>query len=311
MNKKINLIIGSGVLSAYLSSELIKKNEEVIVTSRSIKSKMRNFEYLKINKKIKFEKLNVEDKIKIEKIIDKYKPYKIFYFSGQSSLTKSLKNKKETFNSHYKGTENFINLIKRKKLKTKFFKANSGYIFQPYKGRVDINCKFSNNKNPYIVAQQKTFKLLKKYRKFGLNLFNLIFMQVESPLRSKDFFIKKVCLAAKNKNKIKVGNINNFRDYSWVTDIIKAIYLTSKLNSKDFFISAGTKLSGKQILESAYKFNKLDYMDYISTNKKFFRYNEDKILVGSTKNSLYLKKKFNFKFKIYGKKLINKMYKSL
>ena len=39
MNKKINLIIGSGVLGAYLSADLIKKKEKVIVTTRSLRKK--------------------------------------------------------------------------------------------------------------------------------------------------------------------------------------------------------------------------------------------------------------------------------
>ena len=43
---------------------------------------------------------------------------------------------------------------------------------------------------------------------------------------------------------------------------------------------------------------------------EFLRY-EDKILMGSIKNSSYLKKNFNFKFKIFGNSLIKKMYKSL
>ena len=33
MNKRVNLIIGSGVLGAYLSAELLKKNEKVIAVS--------------------------------------------------------------------------------------------------------------------------------------------------------------------------------------------------------------------------------------------------------------------------------------
>ena len=36
-------------------------------------------------------------KIKVKKIINEYNPNKIFYFAGQSSLTKSLKDKKGTF----------------------------------------------------------------------------------------------------------------------------------------------------------------------------------------------------------------------
>jgi len=53
MNKKVNLIIGSGVLGAYLSANLIKKKEKVIVTTRSLRKKTNNYNYLKIQKKSK------------------------------------------------------------------------------------------------------------------------------------------------------------------------------------------------------------------------------------------------------------------
>ena len=311
MNKKINLIIGSGVLGAYLALELLRKKEKVIVTTRTIKKNIKNYDYLEIQKKVKFEKLDVNNKIEIRKIIKKYRPNKIFYFAGQSSLTKSLKYRKETLSSHFNGSKNFLNTIKEEKLRTKFFKANSGYIFSPNKGYIDLDCKFASSNNPYILAQQKTFKLIKKYRQFGLNLSNLVFMQVESPLRDNNFFIKKVCLGARNKSKVIVGNINTYRDYSWKTEVVKAIILTSSMKSKDFMISAGKKFSGKEILAAAYKLNKLDYSKYFSINKKFFRENEEKTLIGSDKNTSYLKKKFNFEFKVFGNRLIHKIYKSL
>ena len=50
MNKK-NLIIGTGVLGAYLSSDLLKNNQKVIVTSRTKKKDYKNFRLLKIKKK--------------------------------------------------------------------------------------------------------------------------------------------------------------------------------------------------------------------------------------------------------------------
>jgi GDPmannose 4,6-dehydratase len=311
MNKRINLVIGSGVLGAYLSAELIKKKEKVVVTTRSLKKIYTNYKYLKIQKKVKFEKLNINKKIEISKIISKYSPKKIFYFAGQSSITKSIKSKQETFSSHYNGTKNFLEILKKEKLKTKFFKANSGYIFAPKNGLIDLKCKFSTNKNPYIKAQKKVFNLIKRFRKYKLNLSNLVFMQIESPLRPDDFFIKKVCLGSKNKKKIVVGNLNNYRDYTWITDVVKAILLSSNLITKDRIISAGSKLSGKNIIEEAYKLNGLNYKKYHSINKKFFRKNENKFLIGSKKNISYLKNKYNFKFKIFGNELIKKMYESL
>jgi GDPmannose 4,6-dehydratase len=136
-------------------------------------------------------------------------------------------------------------------------------------------------------------------------------MQIESPLRPNDFFIKKVCLGAKNKKKIVVGNINTYRDYSWITDIVKAILLTSNLKTKDRIISAGSNLSGKDIIKEAYKLNGLNYKKYYSINKKFFRKNENKYLIGSKKNISYLKNIYNFKFKTLGNKLIKEMSKNL
>ena len=311
MNKRINLIIGSGVLGAYLSAELLKRKEKVVVTTRSLKKIYKNYNYLKIQKKVIFEKLDINKKIQINKIISKYNPKKIFYFAGQSSITKSIKSKQETLNSHYNGTKNFLEILKKEKLNTKFFKSNSGYIFAPKNGLINLKCKFSSNKNPYIKVQKKVFNLIKKFRKYKLNLSNLIFMQIESPLRPDDFFIKKVCIGAKNKKKIMVGNINTFRDYSWITDIVKAIILTSNLKTKDYIISAGSNLSGKNIIKKAYELNGLNYKQYYSIDKKFFRKNENKYLIGSKKNTSYLKKKYNFKFKIFGNRLIKEMFKSL
>ena len=311
MNKRINLIIGSGVLGAYLSAELLKKKEKVVVTTRSLKKIYKNYDYLKIQKKVIFEKLNINKKIQIDKIISKYNPKKIFYFAGQSSITKSIKYKQETFNSHYNGTKNFLEILKKEKSTIKFFKANSGYIFTPKNRLINLKCKLSSNKNPYINVQKKVFNLIKKFRRYKLNLSNLIFMQIESPLRPNDFFIKKVCLGAKNKKKIVVGNINTYRDYSWITDIVKAILLTSNLKTKDRIISAGLNLSGKDIIKEAYKLNGLNYKKYYSINKKFFRKNEIKYLIGSKKNISYLKNIYNFKFKTLGNKLIKEMSKSL
>ena len=309
MNKK-NLIIGTGVLAAYLSLQLLKNKEKVIVTSRH-KKNYKNFKYLRIENKVKFEKLNVKKKLEIKNVIKKHNPDKIYYFAGQSSLIKSLRMKKETVNSHFTGTKNFLDILKRYKIKCKFFKANSGYIFKPNNGKINLNSKFSNNKHVYIQAQQKTYKIINHYRKFNLKLFNLVFLQVESPLRPNDFFIKKVCLGAKFKKKITVGNIKNIRDYSWITEIVKAVIFTSSLKPNNFIISAGTKLSGEEVLKFAYKFNNLNYKEYFKTSKKFIRKDENNILIGSKMNTKYLEKKFNFKFKVVRKELIRKIYNSL
>ena len=70
-------------------------------------------------------------------------------------------------------------------------------------------------------------------------------------------------------------------------------------------------MSGKKILKKAYSLSNLNYKNYFSSNKKYFRTNENKILIGSAKNSFYLKNKFNLSFKIFGDRLIKEIYKNL
>jgi len=309
--KKNILITGSGVLSAYVAKEFLKKGCNVIITSRHKKKNYKNFNFLRIEKKVIFVKLDLLNKKQIKKLIVKYSPESIFYFSGQSSLVKSLKLKESTHKSNFLGAKIFLQVLKERNLQTKFYKANSGYIFNPRNGLITLQSKFMKSNNPYINSQIKAFKIVKKFRSEGLNCFSIVFLQVESPLRKKSFFIKKVCCSAKFGKFIKVGNIHTIRDYSWAPEVASGIYYLSKTNIKDIILSSGKGISGQKILEIAYNRKKLNYKKFYKINPNFVRKNEAPILIGYDKKMKILYQKFKWKPKIYGKKIVNLMYSSI
>jgi GDPmannose 4,6-dehydratase len=311
MKKNNSIIIGSGVIGSYLAKFLLSKKQKVIVTSRKKRKSYTNYNKLNIENKVIFEELDVLKKNEILKLLKKYTPKNIFYFSGQSSLTKSIKLKKATNDSNYIGAKKILEILHKYKLKTNFYKANSGYIFEPKKGLINIKSKISKNKNPYIQSQIKAHKEVKKFRKKGVNCCSVFFLQVESPLRNNDFFIKKICMHAKLKKNIAVGNLNTIRDYSWAPEIVKGIYYLTKIKTRDLMLSSGQGVSGHEILKTAYKQNNLDYKKYFSINKKFIRPNEVKVMIGSNKNYEILNKKFKYQIKIGGKELVKKFYNSL
>ncbi len=311
MKKNNSIIIGSGVIGGYLAKLLLSKKQKVIVTSRRAKKSYTNYSKLNIENKIIFEELDVLKKEDILKLLKKYTPKNIFYFSGQSSLTKSIKLKKITNDSNYIGAKKILEILHKYKLKTNFYKANSGYILEPKKGFVNIKSKISKNKNPYILSQIKAFKEVKTFRKRGVNCCSVVFLQVESPLRSDDFFIKKVCTHAKLKRNIIVGNLNTIRDYSWAPEIVKGIYYLTKVKPRDLILSSGQGISGYDILKIAYKQNNLDYRKYFSINKKFIRPNEIKVMMGSHNNYKILNKKFKYQIKTGGAKLVKKIFNSI
>ena len=93
MIKRVNLVIGSGALGAYLSAELLKKKEKVIVTSRSLNKNFANYKYLKIKNKIIFEKLcgykfSIEC---IEELVKKYPKNIIGVKDSSYNLFENLK----------------------------------------------------------------------------------------------------------------------------------------------------------------------------------------------------------------------------
>ena len=112
INHKCHSLIigGTGQFGITLKNQLNRKNKKVIITSRFKKSKIKKrlFEIIE---------LDIFNKKKISSIIKKYKPQNIFYFAGQSSLTKSVISQKETYQSHFIGTKNFLDVLKEKKLK--------------------------------------------------------------------------------------------------------------------------------------------------------------------------------------------------
>ena len=76
-------------------------------------------------------------------------------------------------------------------------------------------------------------------------------------------------------------------------------------------LSSGQAISGYQILKTAYEQNNLDYRKYFSINKKLIRPNEVKVMIGSKKNYEILNKKFKYRIKTGGAKLVKKIFNSI
>ncbi len=311
--KKVALIIGTGTIGAYLSKYLLKKNFDIFVTTRFLKKNYQNYKKLGIHKKIKFKKLDVLNKSKIKKILKNIKPSCIYYFAGISSITKSFKYPKKTHESNYIGAKNFLETIKKNNLPVKFFKANSAYIFNSNRKKITLKSNLVKPNSPYVASQIKAFKEIKKYRMFGLNCYSIIFFNIESPIRNKDFFIKKICLGINNikNNKIKVGNLKSVRDFGWASEIVKGVYLMLKIKPCDLILGTGKGISTREILRLIFSFKKLNYKDFIIVDKKLLRKNEKNYIVSDMKETFIKLKKWNWKPKIFGKKLIFKMYKTI
>ena len=311
MKKKISIIVGgSGQLGISLAKILLKKKYFVIITSRN-----KDFAKKKIpfkNKNLKLLNLDVLKKKQIESLLKKFLPQMVFYFAGQSSPVLSFKKNKVTFLSNFQGCKNFLEIINKKKIETKFVNASSCEIFAETKKKITINSK-KKPISPYGKAKLLSFKITKLFReKNKIRAYNAIIFNTESFYRDRNYLIPKICIAAinakKNNKKTFFGNLNISREWNWSDE--QTEYLLKFVNKKpqDFILSNGKLLSAKKMLFFAFNYFDLDFKNFVLTRKNLIR-KKDFTIKHSDPNICLNKNKIKRHSKIYGKKLINLLIK--
>ena len=306
MKQNVLIVGGSGQFGVTLLKKLSKKKNIIITTRNISNAKKKIFEF----KKIIIKKLNILNKTQISDLLLKYRPAIIFYFAGQSSPQISFSKRNETIKSNYIGCKNFLEVINKIKLNTKFLNASSSEIFKPSKSKLNLNSK-KKPISPYGVSKLKSFEITKHYRIFkNLKTYNAIIFNTESIYRNKNYIIPKICLAAikakKKGLKTSFGNINVVREWNWCEEQCKYMLYFINKKPQDFILSNNRPYSAKQMLDYAFNYFNLDFRKYIETDKVNFRKKDFEIRCSDNKN-IFKKNKINFNYKIYGKKLIRRL----
>jgi GDPmannose 4,6-dehydratase len=314
MKKKIALIFGvSGQDGSYLADFLIKKNYSVIgVTRNKSKKNMYRLEKLKIFNKVKIIQGVVLDQKFLNKIIKKYSSIKeIYYLTGDSSATDSFIYPQKSFESNTTGILNILLTIKKINKKIKVFYAASGQFYGNSKNNYYSEKSVIKPTTPYAIAKAAGYWLVKIFREnYDLYACSGILFNHESPLRSDEFVKKKIINVSKqikknNKVKLRMGNIDVYRDWGWAPEYVKAMWLMLQQKQPiDLIIGSGKKFSVRDFVNEVFKKMKIDKKNLITGTNKLIR----KIDVQSYRaNTALCKKKIKWETKITFKRIIHKM----
>ena len=219
----------SGFIGYHLSCELLKKKHEIIgidnnnnYYSRVIKDKRAN--KLKKNKNFKFYKINIVNEKKLEKIFLKHRPEIIFHLAGQPGVLYSLKYPKSYLINNVKATQSICKISKKYSIK-KFVFGSSSSVYGDQK-TFPIRETFKENpKNPYAKTKLASEKIIEKsFKKTDINYIIFRFFTVYGPFGRPDMFIHKFLNLIKKNKKIKLYNGGlNFRDFTYVDDVVKIL----------------------------------------------------------------------------------------
>ena len=308
MNTKTSIVLGcSGQDGSLLCNSLVKKGEKVIGLTRSKQNQIKNHIKLGINKDVEIREGDISRPETIQYLIDHYQPNSIFNLASQSSVGKSFSHPTETLKSIIDVTQNILEISRKTKYNGKIFFAGSSEMFGNTEKAADITHQ-QNPISPYAIAKQASFNLVKLYRELHeINCVTGILFNHESNLRNENFISHKIILGAiecsRNRlHKIKIGNMNIYRDWGWAEEYVEAIQsINSSKKIKDYVVCTGKLTSMKDFIEIAFSKFDLNWKDHIVIDKKFIRKNDIKKSYG---DPYPLSKDLNWKAKTYIEKII-------
>ena len=260
MKKKVALITGSsGQDGSYLAEFLLKKNYTVIAGDRrSARSDNWRHKFLKIENKIVYEDFDLADIDSIFRLVEKYNFDEIYNLAAQSFVKASFQTPLSTANVTGLGVLRFLEVIRTKKLKVKFYQASSSEMIGNTISKFQNEEAIFNPCSPYAISKVFGYHVVKNYREsYKLFACSGILFNHESPLRGEEFVTRKIIKGLVEikhglKKVLELGNLDAKRDWGYAKDYIECMWMMLQQNqADDYVIATGKSYSVRQFVEEA------------------------------------------------------------
>ena len=283
---------------------------------------------------------DLTDSNSILKIIKDTQPDEIYNLAAQSHVGVSFELPNYTTQVNAIGTLNILEAIKNCKLeaKTRFYQASTSELFGEIQDKKQTEKTSFYPKSPYASSKLFAYWITKNYREsYGMHASNGILFNHESPRRGETFVTRKITIGLSKiihgvDQCLYLGNIYSLRDWGHARDYVEMCWKITQYKKPDYFIVAtGKQYSVKFFIEKCFKYlgieitwsgkgineiakiknfdekkytNLKKNMTVIKIDKKYFRPNEVKNLIGNSSKS---KRLLNWKPKISIHELIKEM----
>jgi len=286
--KKTFLVTGGfGLLGVSLVNFLLKKKARVVILD--YKSKRKNFFPKSLN--LIIEKGNFCEQKFVEKILSKYKFSCIFHLGAQTQVLKGLQNPYETYKINVFGTLNFLETIRKKKLKIPFLYSSSDKAYGELKKKFYLEDDKLDANFPYDTSKSSSDLICQSYsHTYGIKIGIIRSANIfgECDLNFKRIFPETILSILKNKKLIIRSSGRQKRDYIYVEDVSRAYFKLyqflsrSSYKLKIFNIGSKYNLTTIEIVNKIYSImnQKANYeiKNYSKSEIKNQRLNYNKII---------------------------------
>lgn len=299
-NKNILITGISGFVGPYLAQELIKNNSNVfgLIRKRSDGSHFKNLSDKNINEGLNLLEGDLSDITSLANALDESTPDYIFHLGAQSFVPRSFENSTETQQINCMGTSNLLEAVLSKEMDSKVIFAGSSEEYglvissseQYERAKKEYSTIFPepltipevpiNEKNPlrpmspYAVSKVHGDFLMRNYHHaYGLKTVVSRAFNHEGAGRGAMFVTSIITnqvmkLKFKEIDKITIGNINAFRDWTHIYDIING-YMKLAENGREGDVYNQGSMRTNSVLsyillsleEAGWQINKIDTLN--------------------------------------------------
>jgi UDP-glucuronate 4-epimerase len=230
------LITGAaGFIGFHLSAYLLKKKYSVLGLDNlnsyySLKLKKDRLKILSNFKNFKFYKIDLSNKQKLFKELKRKKIDIVVNLAAQAGVRYSLQNPDEYLKSNLVGFCNLLNLVKDKKIKHFLFASSSSVYGKSEKKKFNENDPAIFPIQFYAATKRSNEIIAHSYSYiYKIPATGLRFFTVYGPWGRPDMALFKFTKNIINGKKIDVFNYGKHkRDFTYIDDVIKSIYLLLK-----------------------------------------------------------------------------------
>jgi GDPmannose 4,6-dehydratase len=312
--KKVCLTGATGQLASFVIPAFLDKGYEVWGLKRSASNfNTQRIDHLFNNPNLHLVYGDLADYSSIVSFVSDIKPDIFLNIGALSHVAVSYQIPEYTCDITGTGVIRCLEAIRQYSPATKFVQMSTSELFG---SSVDLDgfqreTTKMHPRSPYSCAKIMGYWATINYRE-AYNIFasNVISFNYESENRAENFLPRKLSRGLTRiklglQNKIKVGNLNSFRDWSFCGDIAEAVYLVATAEkSDDYVVASGETHSGQELLELICSKLKLNWKDCIEFDEKYLRPAEVDFLRGDANK---IKTELGWKATLSFEQLVDRM----
>lgn len=283
---KILVTGGAGFIGRHLVNFLIKKGNDVTIYDNFSNSEKKQTE-IEVDKRAKI----IEGDIcKLKHLTDTTKNFEIvIHLAAKISVSESIKNPSETFQTNIIGTKNVIFACKKNKIKKLIVASSAAVYGEGNKGRKLNEESRKNPISPYGESKLKMEKELENYiLKNNLQVIILRFFNIYGSGQSPEYagVITKFLMKIKNNESLNIfGDGMQTRDFVSIQDVVNSINNAIEYNQSGIFnIGSGKKITIRELAELMISLSKKKIgIKYLSPKKGDINFSEANIILAENK----------------------------